>query len=53
MLWMRKVTGEDVRSAFLWLSKDPPSPHSFVHVQKVRRNHEIGKETVKKARAGA
>jgi len=26
MLWMRKVTGEDIRSTYEWLSKDPPFP---------------------------
>jgi len=25
MLWMRRVTGEDIRSTYKWLSKDPPS----------------------------
>jgi len=24
MLWMRGVTGEDVRSTYEWLGKDPP-----------------------------
>jgi len=24
MLWIRKVTGEDIRSTYKWLSKDPP-----------------------------
>jgi hypothetical protein len=29
MLWIRKVTGEDIRSTFKWLSKDPPFASKF------------------------
>jgi len=42
MLWMRKVSGEDVRSAFLWLRARKKIPSSSEKTTLKLNYHEFG-----------
>jgi len=36
MFWMRKVSGEEVRSTYKWSTKDPPLPIRMATLANVR-----------------